>query len=67
VKLLGKCQMPSAGILRLLFAHHVDGGVRPKTIGNAVVVALQSWKMGDLNFVPTRITAREGLLRLITL
>lgn len=40
-----------------------DGGVKPKTIGDAVVV-LQSWRLGDINFDPTKITAGQGLLRL---
>jgi hypothetical protein len=40
-----------------------DGGVKPKTIGDAVVV-LQSWRLGDLNFDPTKITAGNGVLHL---
>ncbi len=40
-----------------------DGGVKPKTIGDAVVV-LQSWRLGDINFDPTKIAAGQGLLRL---
>jgi hypothetical protein len=40
-----------------------DGGVKPKTIGDAVVV-LQSWRLGDLNFDPTKITSENGVLRL---
>jgi hypothetical protein len=39
------------------------GGVKPKAIGDAVVV-LQSWRLGDINFDPTKITAGQGLLRL---
>lgn len=41
----------------------VDGGVKPKSIGDAVVV-LQSWRLGDLTFDPAKITAGEGTLRL---
>ncbi|WP_245444758.1 hypothetical protein [Microvirga sp. KLBC 81] len=40
-----------------------DGGVKPKTVGDAVVV-LQSWRLGDLTFDPAKITAGEGILRL---
>jgi hypothetical protein len=40
-----------------------DGGVKPKTIGDAVVV-LQSWRLGDLTFDTTKITSENGVLRL---
>jgi hypothetical protein len=40
-----------------------DGGVKPKTIGDAVVV-LQSWRLGNLNFDPTKVTLGSGVLRL---
>lgn len=40
-----------------------DDGVKPKTIGNAVVV-LQSWRLGDLNFDPMKITSGNGTLLL---
>jgi hypothetical protein len=39
------------------------GGVKPKTIGDAVVV-LQSWRLGDLTFDPTKITSGNGVLHL---
>ena len=41
----------------------VDGGVKPKSIGDAVVV-LQSWRLGDLTFDLAKITAGDGTLRL---
>jgi hypothetical protein len=41
----------------------LDGGVKPKSIGDAVVV-LQSWRLGDLTFDPAKVTAGEGTLRL---
>lgn len=41
------------------------GGVKPKTIGDAVVV-LQSWRLGDLTFEPTKITSENGVLRLMS-
>jgi hypothetical protein len=41
----------------------LDGGVKPKSIGDAVVV-LQSWRLGDLTFNPAKITAGGGTLRL---
>lgn len=41
----------------------VEGGVKPKSIGDAVVV-LQSWRLGDLTFDPAKVTAGEGTLRL---
>ncbi|GEO18866.1 hypothetical protein [Microvirga aerophila] len=41
----------------------VEGGVKPKSIGDAVVV-LQSWQLGDLTFDPAKVTAGEGTLRL---
>jgi hypothetical protein len=40
-----------------------DGGVKPKTIGDAVVV-LQSWRLGDLTFDPTKIAPGNGVLHL---
>ncbi|MFC4171244.1 hypothetical protein ACFOYU_04085 [Microvirga sp. GCM10011540] len=39
------------------------GGVKPKTIGDTVVV-LQSWRLGDLTFDPTKIASGNGVLRL---
>jgi hypothetical protein len=47
----------------LSIARVLDGGVKPKSIGDAVVV-LQSWRLGDLTFDPAKVTAREGTLRL---
>jgi hypothetical protein len=41
----------------------LDGGVKPKSIGDGVVV-LQSWRLGDLTFDPAKVTAGEGTLRL---
>jgi hypothetical protein len=41
----------------------VDGGVKPKSIGDAVVV-LQSWRLGDLTFDPAKVTAGKWTLRL---
>jgi hypothetical protein len=41
----------------------LDGGVKPKSIGDAVVV-LQSWRLGDLTFDRATITAGERTLRL---
>jgi hypothetical protein len=41
----------------------LDGGVKPKSIGDAVVV-LQSWRLGDLTVDPAKITVGEGTLRL---
>jgi hypothetical protein len=41
----------------------LDGGVKPKSIGDAVVV-LQSWRLGDLTFDSAKATAGEGTLRL---
>ncbi|MGO4572656.1 hypothetical protein [Microvirga sp. 2TAF3] len=40
-----------------------DGGVKPKTIGDAVVV-LQSWRLGDINFDRAKITRGDASLRL---
>ncbi len=49
---------------KALFISRVsDGGVKPKTVGDAIVV-LQSWRLGDLNFDPARITSGDGLMRL---
>ncbi|WP_244627339.1 hypothetical protein [Microvirga tunisiensis] len=41
----------------------LDGGVKPKSIGDVVVV-LQSWRLGDLTFDRATITAGERTLRL---
>jgi len=43
----------------------LDGGVKPKTVGDAVVV-LQSWRLGNLNFDPARVTAGDSLLSLLS-
>jgi hypothetical protein len=40
-----------------------DGGVKPKTVGNAVVV-LQSWKLGNLNLEQPKVTSGESSLHL---
>jgi hypothetical protein len=40
-----------------------EGGVKPKTVGSAVVV-LQSWKLGNLNLDQPKVTSGEGSLRL---
>jgi len=42
-----------------------EGGVKPKSIGEASVV-LQSWKLGDLNFDQLRVTGANASLRLTT-
>jgi hypothetical protein len=39
------------------------GGVKPKSIGEATVV-LQSWKLGNLNFVKPKVTGADASLRL---
>jgi hypothetical protein len=41
----------------------VDGGVKPKSIGDTSVV-LQSWKLGDLNFDHPKVQRRDASLRL---
>jgi len=41
----------------------VEGGVKPKSIGDAVVI-LQSWRLGDLTFDPAKVTTGKGALRL---
>jgi hypothetical protein len=41
----------------------LDGGVKPKAIGDAVVV-LQSWRLGDLNFDSVKVASEHGILRL---
>jgi hypothetical protein len=43
--------------------HAVDGGVKPKSIGDAAVV-LQSWRLGDLNFDSVKVASGHGILRL---
>jgi len=43
----------------------LDGGVKPKSIGEAVVV-LQSWRLGDLTFDPAKVSAGERTLRLMS-
>jgi hypothetical protein len=40
-----------------------EGGVKPKSIGDASVV-LQSWKLGNLNFDQLKVTGAIGSLRL---
>lgn len=40
-----------------------DGGVKPKAIGETVVV-LQSWRLGALNFDRAKIASGDGSLRL---
>jgi hypothetical protein len=40
-----------------------EGGVKPKSIGDASVV-LQSWKLGNLNFDQPKVTGAIGSLRL---
>jgi hypothetical protein len=40
-----------------------EGGVKPKSIGDASVV-LQSWKLGNLNFDQLKIAGADGSLRL---
>jgi hypothetical protein len=47
----------------LSIARVLDGGVKPKSIGDAVVV-LQSWRLGDLTFDPAKVSAGEGTVRL---
>jgi hypothetical protein len=41
----------------------VEGGVKPKSIGEAAVV-LQSWKLGNLNFDQPKVTGAAASLRL---
>jgi hypothetical protein len=41
----------------------MEGGVKPKAIGETSVV-LQSWKLGNLNFDHPKVTATDGGLRL---
>ncbi|MBA1159235.1 hypothetical protein [Microvirga mediterraneensis] len=41
----------------------LDGGVKPKAIGDAVVV-LQSWRLGDINFDSVKVASGHGILRL---
>jgi hypothetical protein len=40
-----------------------EGGVKPKSIGEAAVI-LQSWKLGNLNFDQPKVTNGEASLRL---
>jgi hypothetical protein len=40
-----------------------EGGVKPKSIGDASVV-LQSWKLGNLNFDHVKMHSRDASLRL---
>ncbi|WP_404294101.1 hypothetical protein ACD578_28310 (plasmid) [Microvirga sp. RSM25] len=40
-----------------------EGGVKPKSIGEAAVV-LQSWKLGNLNFDKPKVTGADASLRL---
>jgi hypothetical protein len=40
-----------------------EGGVKPKSIGEAAVV-LQSWKLGNLNFDKPKVTGTDASLRL---
>jgi hypothetical protein len=40
-----------------------EGGVKPKTVGEATVV-LQSWKLGNLNFDHPKLSRRDTSLRL---
>ena len=39
-----------------------EGGVKPKSVGGTSVV-LQSWKLGNVNFDPPRVTGMGGSLR----
>lgn len=41
----------------------LDGGVKPKAIGETIVV-LQSWRLGALNFDRAKIASDDGSLRL---
>ncbi|WP_244510754.1 hypothetical protein [Microvirga guangxiensis] len=41
----------------------VEGGVKPKSIGEASVI-LQSWKLGNLNLDNSKVTAADAALRL---
>lgn len=47
----------------LFITRALDGDVKPKSTGHAVVV-LQSWRLGNLTFDPTQVTAGDGSLRL---
>jgi hypothetical protein len=40
-----------------------EGGVKPKSIGEAAVV-LQSWKLGNLNFDKPKVTGADASLHL---
>ncbi|WP_091136793.1 hypothetical protein [Microvirga guangxiensis] len=42
----------------------VEGGVKPKSIGEASVI-LQSWKLGNLNFEKPKVTEADASLRLM--
>jgi hypothetical protein len=49
---------------KALFIQRIsEGGVKPKTVGSTVV-ALQSWKLGNLNLNQPKVTSGEGSLRL---
>jgi hypothetical protein len=41
----------------------IEGGVKPKSIGDTSVV-LQSWKLGNLNFDQPKVAGANGSLRL---
>ena len=41
----------------------LEGGVKPKAIGDTSVV-LQSWKLGNLNFDEPKVKEADGCLRL---
>jgi hypothetical protein len=47
----------------LIIERATEGGVKPKTVGEATVV-LQSWKLGNLNFDHPKVTETDGGLRL---
>ncbi len=47
----------------LIIERATEGGVKPKSIGDASVV-LQSWKVGNLNFDQLKATGANGSLRL---
>jgi hypothetical protein len=40
-----------------------EGGVKPKSIGEAAVI-LQTWKLGNLNFDQPKVTSADASLRL---
>jgi hypothetical protein len=49
----------------LSIARVTEGGVKPKKVGDKVVV-LQSWRLGDLNFAQAAVAAEPDGLRLRT-